>query len=250
MSKIKWVGIGFAVVVISGVCYSKIHGPNSHRSVDHSVPVKTKASAARKIIGPSKSSDTKMPTINIIKEEVPSAVPCGVKVAQEKPRGIRAMPECYKVVLTVPEKTIQIPNCREGLIIFNSQENLCAVESLLVVTKSGDGDYYYSLIDEKNGDVEYNYAPVEITLGGKVEPTVSMFALAFIEKEGEYAVLKCANVLASKLSANGIRTICLAPLFDGIKTLQSAKDIIKQECYLGDGSANLLIPEKIQVSQK
>jgi hypothetical protein len=192
-----------------------------------------------------------LPKINVVKEvptETPASVP-GVKVTKEKTRGIRASKECYRLVLSAPEKTIKIPNCRGGLIVFNSLESLSGVEAMLVVTKSDEGDFY-SLVDEKNGDMGFNYAPIESILDGKIRPTICVYALAFIEKEDEYAILKCSDALAPKLSDNRIRIICLTPVIAGIKSLESANDILHNECYLGEGSLKLLMPQKIQVSQR
>ena len=213
ISKIfKRLGIGFgifvAVIIVAGVGYSKFCGPNSKRIAKKTVtePVGTSTDKRDKITkNPAEKIVKKtvqekapaMPKINV-NQEIPSEIPVGVKVAQEKPKGVPARPECYRIIAKIPEKVIKTLNYRGGFIVFNSLNVISAVEVTLKVNQYNN-ENYYALADEK-GDVGFNYAVVEGDLNGQTRSSIKIFALGFIHDENEYVVLECPDVLAPKFS--------------------------------------------------
>jgi len=240
---LRKIGIGFgifaAVLFLGGYICLKVKEPSHEDKIKKATSTAMARTASVK-------EKTIMPKINVVRPDKEIEVPSGVKVAQEKPKGVPARPECYKIIASILEKTIKTLNCRNGFIVFNSLETVSAAEVTLKVNRFNNEDYY-ALADEK-GDVGFNYAVVEGDLNGQTRPTIKIFALGFIPRANEYVILECPDVLAPKLS-DGIRTICLAPVVGGIKSQETARGVLHQECYLDEASLQLLIPQ-VMVSQK
>ncbi len=259
----KWIGIFFAVVVVGGLLYFSFVKPKQYNyntvkaaseagTSTTKIAKKTARVEIRKTasaLAASENSPTatvpEKPVIRIVKPDQ-EIERIGIKIA----KGIPARPECYRVVINVPEKRIRNINCQNGFIIFNSEEAMSGVEVMLAVNKY-DGVDYYSLADEK-GSVRFNYAVIEGDLGGQqIRPTVKMFALGIIiDKDNgkEYVILECPDAMSAKLS-DGTRTVCLSPVIAGIGSQELAKKVLEQECYLDKASLQLLVPQ-IEVSQK
>ena len=180
-----------------------------------------------------------MPVIKINKPDQ-DIEKVGVKVAKEKPAGIPARPERYRIVKIIPEKAIKTINCMNRFIVFNSEESMSGVEVMLAVNKY-DGVDYYSLADEK-GTAGFNYTVVEGDLNGQTRPTVKIFAMGKVN--GEYVILECPDVLGSKLS-DGVRTICIAPVIAGINSQESARKILEEQFYVSEAGLELLFSQVI-----
>jgi len=240
---LRKIGIGFgifaAVLFLGGYICLKVKEPSHEDKIKKATSTAMARTASVK-------EKTIMPKINVVRPDKEIEVPSGVKVAQEKPKGVPARPECYRIIAKIPEKVIKTLNCRGGFIVFNSLNVISAVEVTLKVNQYNN-ENYYALADEK-GDVGFNYAVVEGDLNGQTRSSIKIFALGFIHDENEYVVLECPDVLAPKLS-DGIRTICLAPVIGGIRSRESAREILRNECYLDKDSLQLLLPQ-IEVSQK
>lgn len=253
-----FVGIGMGVLIVVGYIYiSKTRS----RPMANMVNIKA---VQQPPAGTSTAKAEKKPAEKIVKTAVP-AIPVmpiinrvlpdqdiekiGIKIAQEKTKGLPARPECYRVVISIPEKRIKTINCQSGLIVFNSEEAMSGVEVMLAVNNY-DGVDYYSLADEK-GSVEFKYAVIEGDLNGQTRKTTKIFALGMIGSNlnKEYVILECPDVLSPELS-NGIRTICLSPVIAGIGSQDLARKVLEQECYLDKESLKLLLPPLIEVSQK
>lgn len=252
---LKFVGIGMGVLIVVGYIYISKTRPRP-RLAEAKKTVKTNEPELRKnsmsnrpVVNKNQTAVPVIPVIpklNIVKPDQ-EIEKIGIKVSAEKPEGIPAQKECYRVVLNIQEKRIKTINCQNGFIVFNSEEAMSGVEVILAVNKY-DGVDYYSLATEK-GSVEFKYAVVEGDLNGQTKPKVKIFALGIIGSNlnKEYIILECPDVLASKLS-DGIRTICLAPVIAGIGSQDLARKVLEQECYLDKTSLQLLVPQ-IEVSQ-
>lgn len=260
---LKKIGIGFGIlaglILVGGVVYFGFlsENPYKHKPVvsnDKSQPTGTSTAGAAKKPAEkiAKKDQTTAPAVTLM-PKINRVLPdkeiekIGVKIAQEKPRGIPARSECYRIVKNIQEKAIKSINCVNGFIIFNSEEAMSGVEVMLAINKY-DGVDYYSLADEK-GSVEFKYAVIEGDLNGQTRKTTKIFALGMINGStaSEYVILECPDVLTSKLS-EGIRTICLSPVIAGIGALDLARKVLEQECYLDKTSLQLLAPQ-IEVSQ-
>lgn len=242
---LSFVGIGFGVLLIGTIGYVYITdtrpGPRAKKT--EITKIKTKTSTAPIL--------PRVPAMPVINRVLPDKEieKIGIKVSAEKPKGIPAMPECYRIVKNISEKTIKSINCVNGFVVFNSQEAMSGVEVMLAINKY-DGVDYYSLADEK-GSVKFKYAVIEGDLNGQTRKTVKIFALGMINDnsiENEYVILECPDVLSSELS-DGIRAICLAPVIAGIKSREVARKVLEDQYYLHKASLQLLIPQ-IDVSQK
>ena len=159
--------------------------------------------------------------------------------------GLRAEPECYRVVKSLL-KTIKSISVVSGLIVFNSEESMSGVEVILAVNEFA-GDTYYSLAEEK-GSVRFNYIPIEGDLNGQTRPTVKIFAVGIIDNTDEYVILECPDVLAAR-KVDGVRTICLSPVIAGLKSKEATRKVLEEQFYVSEAGLQLLIPQ-IEVSQR
>ena len=238
-----FVGIGFLVLIIGSVGYVYVTDtrPASKTGIINKTAKLSKLNlrkhSGRKINR--LHSNPAMPVIKINKPDQ-DIEKVGVKVAKEKPAGIPARPERYRIVKIIPEKAIKTINCMNGFIVFNSEESMSGVEVMLAVNKY-DGVDYYSLADEK-GTAGFNYTVVEGDLNGQTRPTVKIFAMGKVN--GEYVILECPDVLGSKLS-DGVRTICIAPVIAGINSQESARKILEEQFYVSEAGLELLFSQVI-----
>src|SRR3989338_1498295 len=232
------IGIFIAVLFVVGYICLKM-GETSHEDKIRK--------ATEKMVQQEKKDIDIITRINIVKPDV-GIEKAGVSIIKEKPVGLPAQPECYRIVKTLLQKTIKSINCMNGFVIFNSEETMSGIEVMLAVNNYNGADYY-SLADEK-GNVKFNYVPVEGDLNGQTRSTVKIFAVGSINDSKEYVILECPNVLAYK-KIDGVRTICLAPVIAGLKSQEATRKVLEEQFFVSEAGLQILLPQNtLQVSQR
>ena len=272
MKMLKKVGIGVgsvvAVAVVGCFVYFGFITPNPYKITDISTAtavqktdksvvvteksIRSKNKTTAKKVQVTLPETSAMPVINkVLPDKDIEGV--GVKVENKTPMGVIAKQE-YCRIIGLPEKVVKKSiNCIDGFVDL-TEFGISSSMEISLITNIHDGEKYFFLCDEKGEEVKFRYVASIGDLNGRQNSQIiKLFAVGIIKSEQflSYVILECPNALGKGPRLNCSGTVCLfSPVVEGLKTEESTRQVLAELFYLDPQNIDLLLPQKIQVSQK